>query len=185
MYYQKDLFLCLSLSYLFFFFRVSPWYNRNGWLGVKHLVTYLWFYLSTLWSYSLLAEPKQQQAGGFSTSTAVATEKYSHYNKTTFNNSKCFRFMNMTSTSSFLLPSTWWHMFQKCHKTLFLLPRLCCGKWTLCITACFSSFFHVKNWAHRESRWLNSLFSKWFGLWEWLLCSKILNYLRYHITGAV
>ena len=33
------LLLILLLLLLFFKFYLSPWYNRNGWLGVKHRVT--------------------------------------------------------------------------------------------------------------------------------------------------
>ena len=35
-----------------YFCRVSPWYNRTGWLGVKHQLTY---WLTSVASYSLSA----------------------------------------------------------------------------------------------------------------------------------
>ena len=35
-------FICLTLlNFCYFFSTPSPWYNRTGWLGVKHQVTYL------------------------------------------------------------------------------------------------------------------------------------------------
>ena len=40
-----------NLSFLFFFlfFSPSPWYNRTGWLGVKHQLTYFFFSPSLFW----------------------------------------------------------------------------------------------------------------------------------------
>ena len=35
----------ISILVFLFSFVDSPWYNRNGWLGVKHQVTYLLIHL--------------------------------------------------------------------------------------------------------------------------------------------
>ena len=50
---------------------VSPWYNRNGWLGVKHQITY---YLCGGWQVAQLSKFKEGGGLGISLEGTVDVE---------------------------------------------------------------------------------------------------------------